>query len=320
MKQLKRNLFAISIVSLCLSTQVFASGAKRPELEEGEVTETETPTTPSNPQTPTTPPTNPTTPTTPLPSGAYVEHITSIVASSTSCLNYAWSNRGKAPSGYIKGMALTYARSFCRLKANEQSPSSLAALLSAAKGLATKDALAHYSTTFSNLGISNTTAGQVPLKSLYTLGIGLGMRESSGRYCEGWDRSASSSRPSTAGEAGLFQTSYDSMGVSSELSKLYAEYKANPNACFLNTYKVGVSCSSTDMSNLGTGTGADFQSFLKSCPGFAAEYAMITLRVLRQHYGPINRMEAEVNSSCNQMLTKVQDFINEDPNACQDLI
>lgn len=321
MKQLKKKFFVISAVTLCLSTtQVFASGAQRPILEDEEIS-SQTPPTPDGPTTPTTPttPTNPTNPTTPQPSGAYIDHITSIAASSTACLNYSWQNRGKAPSGYIKGIALSYARSLCRLKANEQNPTALVRILSGAKGTATKDALAHYSSTFSNLGISNTVAGEQPLKSLYALGIGLGMRESSGRYCEGWDRSASSSRPSSAGEAGLFQTSYDSIGVNSELSKLYAEYKANPKACFLSTYKVGVTCSSTNMANLGTGAGADFQSFLKSCPGFATEYAMVTLRVLRQHYGPINRLEAEVNSSCNQMLTKIEDFINDDPNACQDL-
>lgn len=317
MKQLNKKLLIISLVSLCFSSQLFASGAMRPILDEEIIDENSpNPDTPSNPQTPTTP----TSPTTPGQSGAYIEHINSIAASSTSCLNYSWRNRGKAPAGYIKGVALSYARTLCRLKANEESPTPLAKLLSAAKGLATKDALAHYSSIFSNLGISNSTAGQEPLKSVYALGIGLGMRESSGKYCEGWDRSASSSRPSSAGEAGLFQTSYDSIGANAELSKLYAEYKKNKAGCFLDVYKAGVSCTSSNMANLGTGAGAEFQSLLKSCPGFATEYAMITLRVLRQHYGPINRFETEVNSSCNQMLTKVQEFINDDPNACQDLI
>lgn len=321
MKQMKKKLVLISLVSLC-SSQLYASGAQRPDLGTEIVNETpaaETPTTtPTTPKPPTTP-TSPSLPPTGT-SGAYVEHIADI-AGSSSCATYSWKDRGRAPIGYIKGMALSYARSLCRLKANEQTPSTLAGILSAAKAsTATKDALTHYSSAFSNLGISNSTAGQIPLRSLYTLGIGLGMRESSGKYCEGWDRSASASRPSAAGEAGLFQTSYDSMGVNSELSKLYAEYKANRASCFLTEYKQGVSCSSTNMANLGTGAGADYQSFLKSCPGFAAEYAMVTLRVLRAHYGPINRMEAEVNSSCQSMLTKVQEFINDDPNACQDLI
>ena len=327
MKQMKKKCVYLSLIVFCLNSQfVFASGAKRPELEDsvtgtlpstdspqnpGDETSSTPPVTPTSPTTPTSPPT----PTLPNSDGAYVDHIADI-AGSSACASYSWKNRGRAPLGYIKGMALSYARSLCRLK----STTSLGTLLSAAKGTTAKDALAYYSSQFSSLGIANTTAGQTPLKSLFTLGIGLGMRESSGKYCEGWDRSASANRTSAEAEAGLFQSSYDSIGVNSELSKLYAEYKANPQSCFLNEYKQGVTCTSTNMAILGTGAGATFQSFLKSCPGFAAEYAMTTLRVLRAHYGPINRYEAEVNLSCNQMLTKIQEFINDDPNACQDLI
>lgn len=322
MKQITRKMVFLTIVSV-YSTSIFASGARRPEsLELEPVTETrpnaETPVTetpaPTSPQ--------PTDPVSTLPDsdGAYLDHIADIAGSST-CAAYSWNDRGRAPKGYIKGMALSYARSLCRLKQNEQTPTTLVSILTAAKAsTATKDALTHYASRFSALGITNSVAGQTPLKSLYALGIGLGMRESSGKYCEGWDRSAGSNRTSAEAEAGLFQSSYDSIGVNAELSKLYAEYKANPRSCFLDQYKEGVTCTATNMNILGTGAGATFQSFLKSCPGFAAEYAMVTLRVLRAHYGPINRMEAELNSSCNQMLGKVQELINSDPNACADLI
>lgn len=211
-------------------------------------------------------------------------------------------------------MALTYARSLCR----EKEETALGMLLSAKSvGNTTKDALAYYASTFANIPIGINTQGAEALRALYTLGIGLGMRESSGKYCEGWDRSASSTRPSSAGEAGLFQTSYDSIGVHSELGKLYTEYKGSKERCLLDVYKVGASCS--NLSNLGTGAGAEFQSFLKACPAFAAEYAMVTLRVLRAHYGPINRREAEVNPSCNTMLKNVQELIENDPYACEDL-
>jgi len=42
--------------------------------------------------------------------------------------------------------------------------------------------------------------------------MGLGMRESSGRYCEGRDRNANNVTSDTA-EAGLFQMSWDIHGV-----------------------------------------------------------------------------------------------------------
>lgn len=261
-------------------------------------------------------PTTPAGPTTPEVSGFYVDKIKSIAASST-CASYSWASRGKAPAGYIKGMALTYARSYCRYKQNQASPTALVDILTRAAGSSSTDALALYSSTFSSLGLNVTSAGENPVRSLYTLGIGLGMRESSGKYCEGRDMSASNTSASTA-EAGIFQTSYDSMGASAELSKLYAEYKADTSKCFLDTFKEGVS-SCGNSSIAGSGAGAEYQAFNKSCPAFASEYAMVMLRVRRNHYGPINRQEAEVKTQCNQMLKSVQDFIDSDVYACDEI-
>lgn len=251
-----------------------------------------------------------------VPDGYYAEEVKTIAGNST-CASYSWSGRGKAPAAYIKGMALTYARSFCRLKISEAAPTNLMNILGGKAGSSTSDALALYASTFSSLSMDVNNAGVGPLRALYTLGIGLGMRESSGKYCEGRDMSASNTSANTA-EAGMFQTSYDSIGASAELTNLYNEYKANPNNCFLDTFKAGVSCGSSSIA--GSGAGADYQAFNKSCPAFAAEYAMIMLRVRRNHYGPINRKEAEVTTSCNQMLKSVEAFVETDLNACADLM
>lgn len=292
--------------SCCLLVLLSLSFACTPQgetgSEEGESTQTEE----QNPQ----PPTIPTAPSRPEASGYYIDQIKAL-AGKSSCASYSWIGRSKAPSGYVKGMALTYARSYCRYKTSFSAPSTLATILSRPPGNTSTDALAHY-TNFRELA-----AGEEVILSLYTLGIGLGMRESSGKYCEGRDMSASNTSASTA-EAGMFQTSYDSMSASSELSKLYAEYRADTSKCFLETFKVGVS-SCPNSSIAGSGVGAEFQAFNKSCPAFAAEYAMVMLRVRRSHYGPINRKEAEVNSSCNQMLSAVQDFIDSDPYACDEI-
>lgn len=253
----------------------------------------------------------PPTTTRPEVSGYSIDQIKNIAGNSI-CASYSWLSRGKAPAGYIKGMALTYARSYCRIKNSLDGSNSLAGLLSRAPGSASTDALAHYSSRFNNL-----TDQEVALNSLYTLGIGLGMRESSGKFCEGRDMSASNTSANTA-EAGIFQTSYDSIGASNELSRLYAEYRADVSKCFLDTFRVGVS-SCPNSSIAGTGAGADFQLFNKSCPAFAAEYAMVMLRVRRSHYGPINRKEAEVNQSCSKMLSDVQNFIDSDPYACEEV-
>lgn len=345
MKQIKNKLVICSLVTFSLSTQVYAMGSRRPKIptrtNPGRVPPTpeKTPVsqpTPSPIARPTpaptpkpipAPPTTPIAKPTPAPmppasapvGGPYVDQVKELVAGS-SCANYSWKSRGRAPLGYVKGVALSFARSLCRLKKSEQTPSALAKILSQANtGNASKDALAHYQSNFSSISLPINTAGVEPLRAVYVLGMGLGMRESSGSYCEGWDRSAGSNRSSSAGEAGVFQTSYDSMGTNSELSKLYSEYKAsNSSRCFLDTFKEGVSCSS--MSNLGTGAGADYQAFNKSCPAFATEYAMTMLRIQRSHYGPINRKEAEVIPACDQLLKNVQDLIDRDPeNACQDI-
>jgi hypothetical protein len=50
----------------------------------------------------------------------YIEDINRIVAGSP-IRNYDWNNRGRAPIGYIKGIALMYARSYLELKTGQDS-------------------------------------------------------------------------------------------------------------------------------------------------------------------------------------------------------
>lgn len=234
------------------------------------------------------------------------------VAGNSSCASYSWKDRGRAPKGYIKGIALSYARSLCRLddnRADRRTPASLMAR--AATGNTSKDALAHYRSTFDSKGLVTTRSGEDTLRSLYTLAVGFGMRESSGKYCEGYDVAAGTNRSSSEAEAGLFQTSYNSISASAELKKLYNEYSANKNRCQLNVYKEGVTCKARAI--LGSGAGAAYQKLSKECPAFATEYAMVMLRVLRKHYGPINRKEAEVTSACANMLDQVENLVLSKP-------
>ncbi|MDO9181795.1 MAG: hypothetical protein Q7U04_05275 [Bacteriovorax sp.] len=312
MKRLNNKLFISTLFFLTTTSHLYASGAKLPVMTDGNnPTTTATSPAPSNlPPVQVVPPI--VLPLSPQ-GGAYIDQIKSL-AGASSCASTSWTGRGRAPAGYIKGVTLSYARSLCRLKNN----SSLSVIMSAASsGNSAKDALAHYQSVFSALPLSVTTKGEAPLRAVYVLGMGLGMRESSGSYCEGWDRSAGSNRPSSAAEAGAFQTSYDSMVLSPELRKLYNEYLASPNRCFLDVFKQGASCGSKNI--LGTGAGADYQAFNIACPAFATEYAMTMLRIQRGHYGPINRKEAQVVPACNKLLISVQDLINNDPYACQDI-
>jgi hypothetical protein len=303
MKHVQKKL-AIICLSLIVSTNVHAWGSKRPS-------------TPTQPTVPVVPPAPPVVTPTPPPTGPYLDQIKELAGSST-CAAYSWKNRSRAPAGYIKGMAISFARGVCRLRAAEETSSLLVDILAAPRAsTATKDALTHYQTKIASLAIQTSTRGIEPLRATYVLGIGLGMRESSGKYCEGRDMSASNTSASTA-EAGVFQTSYDSVGASPELSKLFAEYKADNSKCFLDVFKQGVS-SCGNSSIAGSGIGAEFQALNKSCPAFATEYAMVMLRVRHNHYGPINRKEAEVIPACNQMLKSVQALIESDPYSCEDI-
>ena len=156
------------------------------------------------------------------------------------------------------------------------------------------------------------------MRADYVLGIGDGMRESSGAYCEGWDTSAGSNRPADTGEAGLFQVSYDSFNTIPELQRLYNEYQADTSRCLLDVFSQGVSCD--PQGPLGTGGAADFQVFNKTCPAFATEYAMALFRVLRSYSGPIDRYEADVQPSCDSMLQQVQTIVqNNSTAACAEL-
>src|SRR5262249_23223753 len=141
--------------------------------------------------------------------------------------------------------------------------------------------------------------------------IGLGMRESSGKHCEGRDRSASNTTAETA-EAGLFQTSFNARTASPLLPTLFATYSANPSG-FVGIFKEDVHCPASSLENFGSGPGRDFQQLSKECPAFAAEFAAVGLRHFRKHWGPINRKEAEIREQCDDMLNQVQVLVDGTP-------
>ena len=97
------------------------------------------------------------------------------------------------------------------------------AMAAADTGDLAHDALAWYKSDFNAAGMSNNTPGADTLRHLFVLLIGLGMRESSGRYCEGRDRSADNITADTA-EAGLFQMSWDAHTASPLIRKLFDDF------------------------------------------------------------------------------------------------
>lgn len=218
------------------------------------------------------------------------------IPSKSSCASHVFQKRGQAPAGYLKGIALVYAKRSCELK---QHADTAVVIMSAKASDPKSDALEWY-------GKASGT-DQDRLRSLFVLLIGEGMRESSGNPTEGYDLTVRRQNAEIA-EAGLFQVSHDSLGRSIYLQKVVAQYSNNPNSCLLNTFMEGVHDRKREV--FGEGPGAEFQTQTKSCPALAVDYAAILLRVNRQHFGPINRKEAELVPECEQMLRNVEDATN----------
>lgn len=229
------------------------------------------------------------------------------IAASSDIAGYSWKDRGHAPDGYTQGMALAFATSYRRLLLNDPIAKDMA---KANTHNSDKDALSWYKGKFDEKGMDNSEAGPDTLRHLYVLMLGLGMRESSGKHCEGRDQSASNTDSNTC-EAGMFQTSYNAHTCSSQFDALFNQASAGQSPCYIDTFKQGVSCSSSSWKCYGSGNGYEFQELCKSCPVFAAETAAITLRNLRQHYGPINRYEAEIRTEADQMFNQVQSYLDE---------
>lgn len=232
------------------------------------------------------------------------------MAAASAIANYVWPGRGRAPRGYIKGMALVYARVYRKLLNGDPAAIEMAR---ASSGQGGTDALAHYESYFQQVGMDNDASGVATLRHLFVLMLGLGMRESSGKYCEGRDMSASNTSAETT-EAGLFQTSYNARTAHSQMMALYNAYKtshaANPEFGFLSVFREGVTATAANLQNWGTGEGKAFQKLSKECPAFATEFCAVGLRNLRRHWGPINNHAAEIRPEANHMFSRVEEIVN----------
>jgi len=204
-------------------------------------------------------------------------------------------------------MALAFAQSYRKLNLGQASASEMAR----ARTSSDKDALNIYRSEFDSLGMPNETSGIETLRHLYALMLGHGMRESSGRHCEGRDQSASNTTSDTA-EAGLFQTSYNARSASNPtFDNLMTEYSnpVNRGTCYLSSFDDNVSCSASEWSCYGSGKGLQFQKLCKECPTFAVETCGLTLRNLANHYGPIIRKETELKVEADHMFREVQGYM-----------
>ena len=76
-------------------------------------------------------------------STVYTQQILHL-STGSACAQNSWKNRGRAPAGYINGMALSYARSLCRIYSTDTKVPGRSVLISASSQNPKKDVLAYY--------------------------------------------------------------------------------------------------------------------------------------------------------------------------------
>lgn len=228
------------------------------------------------------------------------------IAMASAIADYSWKDRGIAPPGYIQGFALAWAQVIQRYLYGDD----VASEMGKANTSSDTDVLQVYRDEFHDLGMTNEYSDIHTLRHLFALLLGLGMRESSGKHCEGRDTTATNVTSDTA-EAGLYQTSYNAHNFCDEFDTIMDEYMAGRNEGYMEVFARGVICSDSDWQDYGSGAGREFQRLCKEEPAFAVETCALTLRNRCDHYGPINRKEAELKREADEMLFEVQRYVED---------
>lgn len=222
------------------------------------------------------------------------------MAQTSEIADFAWPSRGVPPPGYIAGMALCFAYAMNDVKTFDHTTGPL--------GSSSKDALAWYQNELTSKGCLIGTPYD-RLRSLFVLMMGLGPRESSGKYCEGRDMSASNVQSDTC-EAGLFQTSWNIRSFSTAISPLLPAFWKNPNG-FLHEFKEGISPTANNLNSYGSGDGVCYQFLSRFAPLFHVMVTAVGLRVAKSHWGPVERREVTIKKEADDLLKQVQELIED---------
>jgi hypothetical protein len=177
----------------------------------------------------------------------------------------------------------------------------------AASGDEDADALSWYEKELEDLDLDVSDDGLETLRALFVVLTGLGMRESSGRYCEGRDMSADNVAADTC-EAGLFQMSANMHSASPEMKKLFDVYWKDPQG-FLDIFREGINPTASNLDVYGSGKGASFQWLGKFSPAFAAFTTAIGLRKRKAHWGPIQRKEVTLSPAARDLFRKIEALV-----------
>lgn len=235
-------------------------------------------------------------------------------------------NRGQAPYGYYYGMGLAYAAIYERLKKDEKIAKELCKPLGTAID---KDSLFRFKQMIQQETGNKLDTETNILRGLFVLMFGLGLMESNGKFCCGWDRGkkdgwgkpAKKIEPTAENsEAGLFQTSFDIIsavpkGVKEMLLQIFDKYKLSRDG-YIEFFSKGAICNERDAENYGEGIGKEFQLLSKQCPAFTVEFTGLALRSVAGHWNPIinvdNREKGlQIKKVCDELLRQIESYIDE---------
>lgn len=227
------------------------------------------------------------------------------IAASSRIARYDWKGeQGPCPAGYTKGMALVYARMYCRLANGDP----VAVALAKKAGTDPRsDALARYADDFAGYGMRNDRDGADTMRHLFALMFHMGMQETSGRWWKGKDPNNKNPDPASA-EAGLFQASFDSIKFHPQMRPLFQSYRKHRSG-LVEVFREGVS--SGWEPDQGSGEVAEFQRISKDCPSFSVEYVALGIRTQCRDWWPIKYHKAELHPDANAMLLDVQKAVDE---------
>ncbi|MGA9188105.1 MAG: papain-like cysteine protease family protein [Methanosarcina sp.] len=235
--------------------------------------------------------------------------------------------------GYVVGMALMYARLYCRLSKGERFATEMS---KAPVDSSTLDALNQYDLEFTTgrngnpgLNITDHSSGKATLRKVFTLLFGLGMQESSGDYSVGFDPGKTpDKKEAKISEAGAFQISW-SIGVENpenefrHIRDLYTIYKElQDEGSLLDFFKIGRNKRSNPTAHKAVkespqdaAKGVNFQKLIYKSPAFSVELAALGIRFRRNHFGTLdNEREATLKRECYDMFQSIETIMDE--NSC----
>jgi murein DD-endopeptidase MepM/ murein hydrolase activator NlpD len=229
-----------------------------------------------------------------------------------------------APPAYLLGMALTYARVYCKWRDLDPYVLLMAAAEKdfsatrpkepkATEGIVLEDMLYSLRDHFKKSGMANTSDGPDTLRHLFVLLVGLGLRESWGRYYQGPYKATPPEKLATAA-AGMFQMSH-SLGVGNKgyraVHGFYEYLRTVPYNGYLTVFAHGMRPGNNKVTDKTPSEPGRFRNFCLTQPALGAELAALAIRY-RNHWSPLRDKTEPVylSKECDDLFQRIQQRVD----------